>query len=124
MLMGGPARTGRQGALARIEPRDLVLAWQFDVHAQVSASPVAVGERLFVAAENGNLYALDLGTRKLRWLYHAGGGIASTPAVDGALLYFLGRDGVFQALHVLRRIFKDRHGHLCLLLLSTSQPSR
>lgn len=99
MLMGGPSRAGRQGAFNRIDPKDLGLAWQFDVHAQVSASPVAVGNQLFVGGENGNLYAIDLLTRKLEWLFHAAGGIASTPAVAGGMVYFLGREGVFQALH-------------------------
>lgn len=99
MLMGGPAHAGRQGSHTRIDPKNLNLAWQFDVHAEVSASPVAVGNQLFVGAENGNLYAIDLVARKLQWLFHAEGGIASTPAVAGGMLYFLGRDGVFQALH-------------------------
>lgn len=74
------------------------LAWKFETHAAISASPAAAGGQLFVGAENGNLYAIDLQTRKLQWLFHAGGAIASTPAVAGGMVYFLSRDGRLYAL--------------------------
>lgn len=96
MLMGGPARAGRVAGAAA--PRELALAWKLDLHAQISASPVVAGGRLLVGAENGNLYAFALDTRKLLWLFHAGGGIASTPAVADGLVYVLSRDGIFHAL--------------------------
>lgn len=95
MLMGGPARDGHVAAAA---PRDLALAWRLDLHAQISASPVVTGRQLLVGAENGNLYAFALDTRKLQWLFHAAGGIASTPAVADGWVYFLSRDGTFHAL--------------------------
>lgn len=83
---------------ARIAPEKLQLAWRFHVHATVSASPVVAGERLFVGAENGNLYAIDLRSHQLQWLFHARGGIASTPAVADGLVVFLARDGSVHAL--------------------------
>ncbi|MES2150621.1 MAG: PQQ-binding-like beta-propeller repeat protein [Pseudomonadota bacterium] len=101
MLMGGPSHAGRSGAQERFAPAGMNLSWQFDVHAQVSASPVAVGQQLFVAAENGNLYALDLASHKLQWLFHGRAGIGSTPAVANGVVYILGRDGVFQALNAV-----------------------
>jgi glucose dehydrogenase len=74
------------------------LAGRFDAHAEIHASPVAADGRLFVGAENGNLYALDARSGALQWLYHARGGIGSSPAVADGVVYFLGRDGRLQAL--------------------------
>jgi len=98
MFMGGPLHAGVADADAAFER--LAPLWQFRVEGGISASPVAVGKQLFAASENGNLYAIDLESRRLQWLFHARGGIASTPAVEDGMLYFLGRDGRLQALDV------------------------
>ncbi|RZJ11206.1 MAG: serine/threonine protein kinase [Rubrivivax sp.] len=97
-FMGDPARTG--AATAANAPGGFQLDWTYDLYAPVSASPVAAGGLLFVAAEDGNLHAIDLASRKLRWLFHAEGGIASTPAIADGVIYFLSRDGIFHALDV------------------------
>ena len=98
MLMGGPGRAGRvdDAGPARIE--QFRLAWRFDAHSEIRSSPVVAGRQLFVGAENGNLYAIDLATHGLQWLYHARGGIGSTPAVADGVVYFLSRDGLFHAV--------------------------
>jgi outer membrane protein assembly factor BamB len=98
MLMNGPAHTGRAADAAAGRIAGFRLAGRFDAHAAIHASPVAVGAQLFVGAENGNLYAIDVATMKLRWLFHASGGIASTPAVADGVVYFLSRDGRLHAL--------------------------
>lgn len=96
MLMGDARHSGRAGGTDGI--RGLRLARRADVHAEVSASPVVAGGSLFVAAENGNLYAFDVRDLRLQWLYHARAGIGSTPAVADGVVYFLARDGRFHAL--------------------------
>jgi outer membrane protein assembly factor BamB len=98
MFMAGPAHRGQADPAATAPLRNLRLAWRFDVHAAVSATPVAAGQQLFVGAENGNLYAIDLQSHRLQWLFHARGGIASTPAVAHGLVVFLARDGSLHAL--------------------------
>ncbi len=98
-LMGGAQRAGRIEA-ATDGIRGFRLAGRFDTHAEIRTSPVVAGGQLFVGAENGNLYAIDLASRKLNWLFHARGGISSTPAVADGVVYFLGRDGRFHALEV------------------------
>lgn len=94
-FMGSPARTGAAAAKA---PQGFELAWTYELHAGVSASPVAAGGLLYAAGEDGNLHAIDLVTRRLRWLFHAEGGIASTPTVAEGLVYFLSREGSLHAL--------------------------
>lgn len=98
MLMAGPQHRGQVDPAARLALQDLRLAWRFHVHATVSASPVVAGQQLFVGAENGNLYAIDLQSHRLQWLFHARAGIASTPAVADGMVVFLARDGSVHAL--------------------------
>ena len=81
-----------------VDVRKLALQWDFPLHAPVSASPVVQGNQLWVAAENGNLYAFDWRAKRLQWLYHSEGAIASTPAVADGRVYFLSRDGFVNAL--------------------------
>lgn len=69
-----------------------------DLRAQTVSSPVIVQGKLYIGAEDGNLYAYDLASRKLAWLYHAGAGIGSTPAVADGAVYVLARDGRLHAV--------------------------
>ena len=98
MFMAGPQHRGQVDPDAKLPLQEPRLAWRFDVHAAVSASPVVSGHQLFIGAENGNLYAINLQTHQLQWLFHARGGIASTPAVANGLVVFLARDGGLHAL--------------------------
>ncbi len=97
MFMGDARHTGLVSAtptdIAKLKP-----VWRYRLAAEVSASPVVVGNLLYIAAENGNLYAFDLTTHKQVWLYRAEGGIGSTPAVADGRLYILSRDGYLTAL--------------------------
>ena len=97
MFMGDVRHSGTASAtptdIARLKP-----VWRHRIPAEVSASPVIVSNLLYIAAENGNLYAFDLTTHKQVWLYHAEGGIGSTPAVADGRLYALSRDGYMTAL--------------------------
>lgn len=69
-----------------------------ELRAQTVSSPVIALGKLFIGAEDGNLYAYDLASRKLAWLYHAGAGIGSTPAVADGTVYALARDGRLHAV--------------------------
>jgi len=98
MFMGNPQRTGQVDVPTPAKISAMKLSWQYAFNASVSATPIATGNQLLVAAENGNLYAFDWTLKKLQWIYHTEGGIASTPvAVDG-VVYFLSRDGYFYAV--------------------------
>ncbi|WP_342119340.1 outer membrane protein assembly factor BamB family protein [Pseudoduganella sp. OTU4001] len=69
-----------------------------ELRTQTVSSPVVAQGRLYIGAEDGNLYAFNLAGRKLAWLYHAGAGVASTPAVADGLVYALARDGRLHAV--------------------------
>ncbi|GAB3388333.1 outer membrane protein assembly factor BamB family protein [Massilia agri] len=93
---GDAGRSGRADAPAGI--RGFKLVHRLAVHAEIRATPVLADGRLYVAAENGNLYAFDAAGAALQWLFHARGGIGSTPAVHDGAVYFLSRDGRVHAL--------------------------
>jgi outer membrane protein assembly factor BamB len=76
----------------------LKLEHTIELRAQTVSSPVIAQGKLYIGAEDGNLYAFDLASRRLVWLYHAGAGIASTPAVADGMVYALARDGRLHAL--------------------------
>ncbi|GGY74065.1 hypothetical protein GCM10011613_19250 [Cellvibrio zantedeschiae] len=97
MFMGNNAHSGNAES-KNPAVQKLKLAWQYDFYSQVVASPVVVGQQLLVAAENGNLYSVDMKTHKPQWIFHAQGAISSTPAVANGVVYFLSRDGNFYAI--------------------------
>ncbi|HEY0584745.1 MAG TPA: PQQ-binding-like beta-propeller repeat protein [Pseudoduganella sp.] len=69
-----------------------------ELRAQTVSSPVIAQGKLYIGAEDGNLYAYDLASGKLAWLYHAGAGIGSSPAVADGAVYVLSRDGHLHAV--------------------------
>lgn len=76
----------------------LKLIDQISLFSEVVATPIVINGTIYIAAENGNLYAFDSQTREYLWRYHAEGGIGSTPTVAHGRLYFLSRDGVFHSI--------------------------
>ncbi|MDQ2069069.1 outer membrane protein assembly factor BamB family protein [Natronospira bacteriovora] len=82
-----------------VDVRSLALDWQFRLPTAIASSPVAAGDQLFVAGENGNLYAFGLADRQLQWIRPTGGAISATPAVSGDLVYVLNLNGLFQAIN-------------------------
>lgn len=58
-----------------------VAQWTFKTHGGISSSPTLSGDTLFVASNDGSLYALDLRTGHLRWKYTAGNDLMTAPLV-------------------------------------------
>ena len=92
------AQTGFTAAKA--PPTNQIL-WTYDTASPVLASPVVVGNSVFVGSTNGKMYCLDKYTGALRWMYGAGGSIHSTAAVAGGIVYFLAEDGLVYALNAV-----------------------
>ncbi|MDE0818191.1 MAG: PQQ-binding-like beta-propeller repeat protein, partial [Pirellulaceae bacterium] len=55
--------------------------WQFKANGRVDASPVIVGNRVFVGSSDGRIHAFNLKTGKQVWQYEAGGDFAAAPAI-------------------------------------------
>lgn len=72
----------RAGLSAQTVPR-LKLKWAFGFAGVTSAraQPAVAGGRVFVASENGDVYALDAKTGCAYWTYHAQAGIRSAVSI-------------------------------------------
>ncbi len=61
--------------------------WTFTARQRVDASPVVVGDRVYIGSADGRLYALGLADGAEKWKYEGGGGFTGSPAVaDGRLV--------------------------------------
>jgi outer membrane protein assembly factor BamB len=84
LFRGDAARTGHQPGPGPDEtPSE---QWRFTLDAIVVASPIVVGERVFVAGWDGVVRALDLNSGDELWTF-ATGSLDSTPAVVDGVVY-------------------------------------
>ncbi len=90
-LVIAPGRNRDVHALAAADGAE---RWSWPAGAQVDASPVVVGDRVFVATKAGKLAALDLGNGEPRWTFDAGAGFDASPAVAAGRLVIGDSDGV------------------------------
>ena len=65
----------------------------FSAQARVDGSPVVAGQRVYIGAANGRLFALHLNTGKVAWEYETGGEIVASPAVADGRLVIANTDG-------------------------------
>ncbi|MBL8828873.1 MAG: PQQ-binding-like beta-propeller repeat protein, partial [Planctomycetaceae bacterium] len=77
---------GRDRQLHAIDAADGKLKWSFPSKTQIDASPVIVGDRVFVGTGDGRVVGLRLTTGDKLWEYETGGGFTGSPAVSGGRL--------------------------------------
>ncbi len=78
-----------------LEPKNQTIVDQYDVFL---SSPVAVDGSVYFGSGDGNLYALDAVTGKLKWKLKAGDVVHSSPAFANGILYFGDWDSVLYAV--------------------------
>lgn len=66
----------------------------------VASSPVIYKDLTFIAAENGTLYAIELESMAIKWIFVAQGALSSTPAIADGQLFVLSMDGHLYALDI------------------------
>ena len=94
-MAASPAVVGRRPGRprhGRIRPcprpaRRAGSASPYDVGSPIESSPLVRDGVDYFGAWNGNVYALDLATRRLRWVYRSGYKITSSAALAGGTLY-------------------------------------
>lgn len=80
--------------------------WSFDTGGPVFASPVPVGDTVYISSASGSLFALDRDTGREKWLFQAGEdpalhnqvGFQSSAAVAGGIVFVGCRDAHVCAL--------------------------
>lgn len=70
----------------------------FAIGGQMFASPAISDDTLFLGAEDGTLYACELGTGRTRWTFKTNDKITAAPVVDGDAVYVGSWDGHVYAL--------------------------
>lgn len=76
--------------------------WSLKLDTGIIGDPVVAAKTLFVGTLSGNLYALDAGTGRQKWVKMLEGGIWGAPASDGVNVYVgtvLSKAGKFYALN-------------------------
>jgi len=67
--------------------------WTYRTKGQVNSSPVISGSTVYVGSDEGNLYALDLASGRLKWRFAAGAEIKGSPAIGSSRLVIGSGDG-------------------------------
>ncbi len=63
------------------------VTWKYRVGAPMLASPILVGDKLFLADASGNLQSITVGGHEAGWQHKLAGPIVSTPAFYRDLLF-------------------------------------
>ncbi len=72
--------------------------WSFSAGAEITASPIKAGGKLFVATRAGNIFALNAYLGSVEWQYSTGVRIAGTPAFYNGKLFVNTFDGFLHCL--------------------------
>ncbi|MBI5117918.1 protein kinase [Candidatus Poribacteria bacterium] len=70
----------------------------FAINGRMFASPAISDDTLFLGAEDGTLYACELGTGRAKWTFKTNDKITAAPLVDGDAVYIGSWDGYVYAL--------------------------
>jgi eukaryotic-like serine/threonine-protein kinase len=96
MFRGGPAL---QGVAQTTLPNPLKLRWTYDVKDSIESSAAIVDGTVYVGSMAGFLYAIDLGSGKLKWQYNTGGPVGeSSPCARGGAVFAGDLNGILHAV--------------------------
>lgn len=96
MFRGNPQHTGVYDAAG--VPKFNKLKWSFHTGGMVIGSPTVTRGVVYVASNDGNLYAIDASSGAQKWKFAVKSRVPSTPAVFAGTVYFTAYDGNLYAL--------------------------
>jgi outer membrane protein assembly factor BamB len=100
----------QKGMVYAISMRFGKTIWRFrPPRGKMASSPAVVGDELVVHGMEGNVWVLDRASGRLRWHYHVGSPIESSPIVRNGVDYFGAWNGVVYALDLKRRKLRWTH---------------
>lgn len=75
--------------LYALDPQTGDKKWELKINANIAASPLVLGENLYVGSETGTMYKIDAKRGTVLKTFHFGSGsLYSTPVGDGDFIYF------------------------------------
>ncbi|MBL8028309.1 MAG: PQQ-binding-like beta-propeller repeat protein [Fibrobacteres bacterium] len=95
-FQGGSANNGYSATF--INPLALDTIFKMQLASYMNASPIVMGDTLYAACTEGQVYAVHYKTGRLLWQKDLPGGIEGSPAADAKRLYLGARNGVVYAL--------------------------
>ena len=95
---GGVTNTSSSAGSASLMGGAPEPVWDYVAGAPITATPAVVGDRVYIAAEDGSVVAVDLGTGGTIWRYDSGLPAAVTPAIADGLVFVVFRPGLVSAL--------------------------
>jgi len=72
--------------------------WSFDTGAPLRGTPAVDSSRIYFAARNGTVYALNISTGSVAWSYDSSSQMNSSPAISSQKLYIGTEDGKMFAI--------------------------
>ena len=100
----------QKGTVYAISMRFGKTIWRFHTpRGKMAASPAIVGDELVVHGMEGNVWVLDRTSGRLRWRYHVGSPIESSPVVRHGVDYFGAWNGTVYALDLKHRRLRWTH---------------
>ena len=79
-------------------PERLAVRWKYEAAEAVTSTAAITRGVVYVGCHDGNLYALDLTTGRLKWKYAAKGPIESSPTVVAQAVFFGDQEGLLHAV--------------------------
>jgi outer membrane protein assembly factor BamB len=84
-------------------------AWSFEAGGRFDAAPRIHEDLVLAGCSDGKLYAVELGTGKVRWSYDAGEEVGTTPVVASGLVLFSTLQDAVVAVDLKTGAWKWRH---------------
>lgn len=72
--------------------------WRIPIQSGVEASAAVIKDRMFIGANDGNFYSIDIGKGQIVWKYKATAEIISEPLLDNGVVYFLSGNNTLYSL--------------------------
>jgi outer membrane protein assembly factor BamB len=76
-----------------LNPKTGEVLWTYTSRSRFEASPVVVGDRVFVGTTDGKILALNLQTGEKNWEFVTGSGFVASPSVANGCLVIGTTDG-------------------------------
>ena len=96
MFRGNAQNTGRAEGSFPLKPDIL---WSFRAEDSIESTAAIVGDSVYTASLDGQVYGLNFKDGKLKWTYKTGDEIKSSPAVWGDMVYIGDQAGFLHALN-------------------------
>lgn len=93
-VSGDTVVVGARGVVA-FDPDSGAQRWSFDTGGPVNSSPAIADGVVYVGADDGSVYALELGSGRKVWRQRIGGPVNSSPTVFDGVVYVGSGEGMF-----------------------------